>query len=264
MSINTTVLNDLFFKGLIGNKVHYFKEVDSTNSYATRFAKEGAAEGEVVIADKQTRGRGRLNRVWQSPEGKNVYTSIILRPPIKPSTASQLTLTAGVAVADIISEYCLKRAVLKWPNDVLIGKKKICGILTEMRTKAAEVDFVIVGIGVNVNMTEEDFHPSVRDIATSLKMETTFDVSRTEFTVNLYRALERWYKVVLTEGFESIRREWIHYSGMMGRQIVVDNSGELQRGEVVGLGECGELIFIDREKKIRHVLTGDVSLIAEE
>ena len=144
---------------LVGQNVIYLKTVDSTNECAFGLAKNGVSEGTVVIlADEQTRGKGRLQRVWQSPPGLNIYTSVILRPPIKPAVAPRITLMAGVAVAELLSQCHVKGVSLKWPNDVQIGGRKVCGILTEMKVIGDRVDFVIVGIGLNVNMRKEDFH----------------------------------------------------------------------------------------------------------
>ena len=133
----------------IGSNIHFFTEVESTNDVLLKLARGGAPHGTVVIAESQTKGKGRLSRQWQSPPGCNIYASIALRPSIKPVYAPQITLMAGVAVADLLSGYCTGGITLKWPNDVQIGGKKVCGILAEMSASdEGRVDFIVVGIGI--------------------------------------------------------------------------------------------------------------------
>ncbi|MDO9528233.1 MAG: biotin--[acetyl-CoA-carboxylase] ligase [Syntrophales bacterium] len=246
---------------LIGNRVHFLKEVDSTNIYASRLAVAGAPEGTVVIADCQTKGKGRMDRVWQSPPGSNIYTSIILRPSVETAMAPQITLVAGVAVAGFLSEYCPEDVTLKWPNDVQIGGKKICGILTEMKTSSGKVDFVIVGIGINVRIKKEDFHKEFRDNSTSLIEEVGRDISRFDFTIRLYGSLEKWYKRFLSEGFGPIRDEWTKYAGIIGKDIKVVLRDDIQAGKAVGIDEYGALLIFDEKEKIKRVIAGDVSLV---
>jgi BirA family biotin operon repressor/biotin-[acetyl-CoA-carboxylase] ligase len=245
----------------IGRRIHFFREVESTNLYAAELARRGAEEGEVVVADCQCRGRGRLDRTWQSPPDKNLYTSVILRPPIPPAVSPQITLTTGVAVAETLSVYAGNAVSLKWPNDVLIHGKKACGILTEMRLKGAEIDFIIVGIGLNVNMRQEDFSESVREAATSLSAELGRDFSRTEVTVKLLNLFEKWYGIFVKEGFSSVRERWMALSGILGREIRVFSKGRVERGRVTGLDEDGALLIFNEERKEKRIIAGDVVLM---
>jgi BirA family biotin operon repressor/biotin-[acetyl-CoA-carboxylase] ligase len=162
MEFNVEELRGYFLSRLIGRRIEYFEELESTNTEALRLALENAPEGTVVIADGQSEGRGRLDRIWESPPSKNLYLSVVLRPDIPAASASLIPLMVGVAVADVISKYCPGRVRLKWPNDVLIDGRKICGILTEMRTRADRVHFIIAGIGVNINMRKLDFPREIR------------------------------------------------------------------------------------------------------
>jgi BirA family biotin operon repressor/biotin-[acetyl-CoA-carboxylase] ligase len=187
-----------FFAGrVIGRRIEYRDETGSTNTEALRLALEGTPEGTVVVADAQTEGRGRLDRTWESPPSKNLYLSVVLRPDIPAVSASLVPLMTGVAVADVVSQHCPGRVRLKWPNDVLVGGKKICGMLTEMRTRGDRVEFLIVGIGLNVNMRKLDFPPGLRDTATSLQIETDCELDRLDVAVRLFEALERWYRIFL-------------------------------------------------------------------
>jgi BirA family biotin operon repressor/biotin-[acetyl-CoA-carboxylase] ligase len=242
----------------IGQSVIYLKAVDSTNEYAFGLAKNGASEGTVILADEQTRGRGRLQRVWQSPPGRNIYTSIILRPPLKPALAPQITLTAGVAVADLLSQYSVKGVSLKWPNDVQIGDRKVCGILTEMKVLGDRVDFVIVGIGLNVNMQKEDFDAGIRDRATSVREETGSVISRQDLAVQLYQRLEKWYKILLEDGFPPVRKSWLAFAGILGRRIRVDPLKDAQGGEVIGVDADGALLIKNESGIRQRVIAGDI------
>ncbi|MBN2255046.1 MAG: biotin--[acetyl-CoA-carboxylase] ligase [Deltaproteobacteria bacterium] len=257
-------LRDLTAGRLIGREILYFNVIDSTNLYAAKVAHQGIPEGTVIIADCQTKGRGRLNRVWQSPPGRNLYTSIILRPLVEPSVAPQLTLLAGVAVADVLSLYCDRQATLKWPNDVQVRGKKICGILTEMRTSGASVEYVVIGIGINLNMRRDEFHEDFRETSTSVREENGADVSRVAFAADLYGSVERWYGEYHQNGFEPIRDTWLTYAGIVGRQIRVNRPDDIQKGTVLGIDEYGALLIHDDEKNVKRVLSGDISLLGDE
>jgi BirA family biotin operon repressor/biotin-[acetyl-CoA-carboxylase] ligase len=186
-----------------------------------------------------------------------------LRPPIEPSVAPQLTLTAGVAVAELLSHYCPDDVTLKWPNDIQVKRKKICGILTEMRTLGVTIDYVIVGIGININMTKEEFQEDFREISTSLKEELGSAMSRTQFAILLYKCFEKWYTLYERNGFEFVRDAWLRYSGILGKYIRVNDRESFQHGEVLGIDEYGALLIFDDEKKLKRILSGDVTLIGD-
>jgi BirA family biotin operon repressor/biotin-[acetyl-CoA-carboxylase] ligase len=248
----------------IGSNIHFFEKVDSTNDVAFQLARSGVPEGTVVIADCQTKGKGRLKRQWQSPPCCNIYTSIVLRPAIDPILAPQITLMTGVAVADLLSVYCPDNVTLKWPNDVQIRGKKVCGILTEMRASAAKgVEFIIVGIGINVNIERVDFDESFGDIATSLKGETGSEISRLDLTVKLFDNLEYLYASLLTEGFGSLKDMWLRYSNMVGKHIQVVFNDNVQAGEVLGIDDFGALIISDENDVIRKVMAGDATIVKD-
>ncbi|MBA7574607.1 Bifunctional ligase/repressor BirA [subsurface metagenome] len=256
---NKDNLEGLIYGGLIGHRIHFFDTIDSTNTYAAVLATDGAREGEAVIADCQTAGRGRLRkRVWHSPPGRNLYTSIILRPDIPPVFAPGLTLVAGVAVAELLGGYC--PVSLKWPNDVLAGGRKISGILTEMRSKGSKVDFVVVGVGINVNMEPGDFQEELRPLSTSLKEQTSKNASRLELTAGLYRLLEKWYRIFIEGGLVPVRDRWLECSDIVGKTIEVTDRGALQKGKCQGIDDEGMLLLVDEENRTVPVRSGDVTI----
>ena len=154
----------------LGQNVFYFPTIDSTNIKCQELAKNGAPEGTLVVADEQVGGKGRLGRVWFSPKGVNIFMSLILRPRLEIQQCPQLTLITAVAVVEAIRENYPIKASIKWPNDILIDGKKICGILTELNAEADRINWVVIGMGLNVNTREEDFSPEVLEVATSLRI----------------------------------------------------------------------------------------------
>ena len=241
--------------------VHYFPEIDSTNRQAFRLALDGAREGEIVVADAQTRGKGRLNRVWQSPPGVNLYVSAILRPRIEPATAPQITLMAGVAVAELLSGYCPDGVSIKWPNDVLIRGRKACGILTEMKASTGAVDFIILGIGLNVNMDREDFDDLLRGTATSLRIETGIAQDRLDVISRLFGFIEKWYRVFVQTGFAGMRDAWLAHADILGRPIRVVDRDASQDGVVTGIDADGAILMRQENGSVQRVIAGDVHLL---
>ena len=260
MQIDAKVLQSRLAARRIGSLLHYRETVDSTNLVALRLAQEGAAEGTVVLADCQTAGRGRLNRGWQSPPGCNLYLSVILRPAIAPPDASRITLVAGVAVAEAIASVCATGVGIKWPNDILIRDRKVCGILTEMRTDGGE-GTVIVGIGLNVNIRKDDFDPGHCDTATSLREETGRNHSREDMFVLLCERLEKWYEIFLHEGFAPVREEWLARSEMAGKHVRILFRDEVQEGVVEGIDRDGALLIADRRGEVRRITAGDATIM---
>jgi BirA family biotin operon repressor/biotin-[acetyl-CoA-carboxylase] ligase len=254
-------------KGLAGKKIgvpfHYVPDCDSTNRLALELAGEGAPEGMVVLADFQRAGRGRLKRVWQSPPGCNLYTSILLRPPIDPTEAAGIMLMAGVAVAETVLAFCPDGVGLKWPNDVRIGGRKVCGILAETRLKGASLDAVVVGIGLNVNMVRADFDPAYGEGATSLREEAGKKLSRKQVALLLYEGLECWYETFLREGLAPVRRRWLSLSEMEGRFIRVVFRDEVREGRVAGLDDDGALLLDDGSGTLQRITAGDATIMKQ-
>jgi BirA family biotin operon repressor/biotin-[acetyl-CoA-carboxylase] ligase len=260
MDIDVSKLTNLLSHALIGNTVHFLEEIGSTNVHAAELARAGAPEGAVVIADRQLSGKGRLNRSWQSPPGRNVYASIVLRPKVSLAESTRVTLAVGIAAAETIAAYCAGAVRLKWPNDVQVRGRKICGILSEMQGCGDQPEFIIVGIGVNINMQKADFQEELREIATSLREETGREIDRTDFIIRLLWKFERWYRIFLSGDFEAVRQRWIQLSQIIGKSVRVASGEKIESGKVIGMDDRGALLLLDDDDKIREILAGDVSL----
>lgn len=244
--------------GTIGTEVIFYDQADSTNARAYELGEAGAADGTVVIADRQSAGRGRLGRRWISPPAVNLYTSILLRPEILPRFAPQLTFISAVAVCRAIEEVGGLRPTVKWPNDVLLGGKKVAGLLNEMNAETESVHFVVLGIGVNLNMEAGQFPSDLRYPATSVAVEKKAPVSRLEFARALYRHLDRLYKIYHAKGFPVIRLAWLELFELVEKEVEVDFQSRILRGRVQGLDEDGALLLRAPNGEVERVLAGDV------
>jgi len=245
----------------IGREVIYFEQTDSTNLQARRLADEGAVEGTVVIADTQTSGRGRLGRTWTSPPGVNLYLSIILRPTFPPQEATRMTFLSAIAVAEAIAAVGPFTPQLKWPNDVLLDGRKIAGLLNEMNAETERVHYMVLGVGVNLNMKAEDFPADLRTPATSLLIAGGREVSRREFTRELLRQVDRLYTLYQREGFAPIRAAWEARCHMVGRMVEVDSPPRQFVGTVEGIDAEGALLVGLPGGIQERVLAGDVRLL---
>lgn len=242
----------------LGTKFHYFEEIDSTNSYARRLADAGAPEGEVVIAERQSEGRGRLGRSWVSPPFSNLYCSLVLRPTLAPAHAPQITLMAAVALADTIASFVAERPAIKWPNDILIDGKKLAGILTESACDAKRIEFVILGIGVNLNFPRDRMPETIRDRATSLMEVAGKTLSRELFVRRLIQDLDRCYGILGDLGFAAIAPRWEAYFALRGRRVRVEMVGEAINGTATGIDGDGALLLEAEDGVLHRVLAGDV------
>jgi len=244
----------------LARHIRFYAELGSTNDEAFDLARQGAPEGTVVVADRQTRGRGRMQRVWVSPPGRNLYLSVVLRPEIAPERAPQLSIVAGVAAAEALGALC-PGVTLKWPNDVLVGGRKLCGILAEMRAAAGRLDFVILGIGVNVNLTRGECPPEIAGIATSLREESGRPFARAEVAAGFLRSLEAACRTYRREGFPPLRARWLELTDMAGKTVRVAAGTDVYEGRMVGLDDAGALLLEEKTGGIRPVMAGDASLV---
>jgi BirA family biotin operon repressor/biotin-[acetyl-CoA-carboxylase] ligase len=244
----------------LGRVVHYEEEVGSTNDVAFRLATEGAGHGEVVIAERQTQGKGRRGRAWSSPPGLNLYMSLVLRPELSPQRASELTLLCAVALAETLREGGAD-ARIKWPNDVQVNGKKIAGILTELSAEPERVHFVVVGVGVNLNAEAEHFPEELRQAATSLAQVRARKVPRALFTAALLTRLELWLDDHADRGFAPVRGTWKQLSCTLGQEVLVRTERTELRGLAEDIDEAGALLVRTPEGALERVLAGDVEQV---
>lgn len=242
---------------IIGKKVFFYPSIDSTNVKAFELARNGEPEGTAVVADSQSKGKGRIGRRWESPSGVNVYTSIILRPDVSPQAAQNLTFLSAVAVAEAVESVCPGRPTVKWPNDILIDSRKVAGILLEMDSEADRINFVIAGIGVNVNMKERMLPDAVRSIATSLAEKSGQEVDRIGFVSTLYASIEKWYRIYSMEGFGPILTAWKGYFDAEGKPIKVSSFNRTVTGICAGVDESGALLVRNPAGAIVRIISGD-------
>jgi BirA family biotin operon repressor/biotin-[acetyl-CoA-carboxylase] ligase len=243
----------------LGQVLHCFEEVGSTSDAAKELAEAGAGHGEVVIAERQTAGRGRRGRSWSSPAGKNLYLSAVLRPDLPPQRAPELTLVASVALCQVVREAGVE-AGIKWPNDILRGGKKLAGILTELAAEPEAIQWVVLGIGVNLNGRPEDFPEELRAGATSLAVERGQPVPRALFVAALLTRLEEWLDRHAEEGFEPVREAWREQSATLGREVHVLSEGAELDGVAEDIDERGALL-VRTGAGLTRVVSGDVRLL---
>lgn len=240
-------------------RVHHFFKTDSTNTVALTLAAGGEPHGTVVVAEEQTAGRGRLGRAWYSEKTSGIYLSVILRPPLSPAQAPLLTLAAGLAAHDAVAEVTGLDLDLRWPNDLLVGGKKFCGILTEMHAEADRVHYVVVGIGVNVNHAK--IPAELDPIATSLRLAGGRAYSRLEILVRLLAAFDRYYNRLLAEGAAPILARFTEVSSFAhDRRVRVATFREEFTGVTAGLDPTGSLLVRrDADGRTVPVLAGDIT-----
>jgi BirA family biotin operon repressor/biotin-[acetyl-CoA-carboxylase] ligase len=244
----------------IGKQIYTLSQASSTNEVAFRLALKGAGEGVAVLAESQTKGKGRMGRPWESPTGLNIYLSLILRPRIVPSKTPLITLMAAVACAEAIVEVTGLLPAIKWPNDLLLKRKKLGGILTEADMELDRINFVVVGIGINVNMTRPSFPSSIKDTATSLQEALGREIPRIALIQAILRHLEQWYKRLGQGRGEAIRRRWKELALVEGQQIEVTSLGEVVKGTALDIDEDGVLLVQTDNTTIKRVVAGDVTL----
>lgn len=242
----------------IGQEITYYETIGSTQEVAHRYAQDGKKEGHVILADEQSKGKGRLGRVWHSPLGTSISMSIILRPKIPPQQAPQLTLLAAVSVVEGIKRATGLECEIKWPNDILINGKKVVGILTEMQSEPDFVHSVIIGIGINVNHQREQFASDLKNIATSLAMEKGSEVNRATLLACIFEELERLYDQFLIEGFENIKPIWEGYAISIGKRITARTISGTLIGIAKGITNDGVLLLEDSEGKVHHIYSADI------
>ncbi|ETT34269.1 MULTISPECIES: biotin--[acetyl-CoA-carboxylase] ligase [Paenibacillus] len=258
-SIDATGLQLALDTTVFGRKAVLLASTLSTQGDVLKLAEQGQAEGAVVIAEEQTGGRGRFGRQWFSPPGKGIWMSVLLRPDLPLQHTPQLTLLTGVAVCRAVRACSGADAGIKWPNDVLIDGRKVCGILLESTVEDHEVRYCIAGIGVDVNFDPEDYPEDLTTIATSLKMETGQSVDRTKLTAAILTELEQLYFLYQKEGFGVISALWEALSVSMNREITVTNPHGVIEGKAIGLDPSGALIVEKHDGEHTLIISGEIS-----
>jgi BirA family biotin operon repressor/biotin-[acetyl-CoA-carboxylase] ligase len=244
---------------VIGRDVHVFQETSSTNDVVDRLARDGVAQGAVVFAESQTKGRGRLGRKWVSPAGKGLWFSVLLRPELRPQDATQLTIIAATALARALRQYELAPRI-KWPNDILMGQRKLAGVLTELAAEIDRIRYVILGIGINVNAMPTDFPHDVRAIATSLRIETGAEIRRAELAAAIMRELDFDYDRLCRGEFASIADEWVEQCATLGQRVTIRVGERTVHGHAEALDDSGALLLRTTHGHLERIVGGDVTL----
>ncbi len=245
---------------VVGRDIQVFEQTTSTNDVVERLARDGVKEGAVVFAESQTKGRGRLGRKWSSPTHKGLWLSVLLRPDLRPQETTQLTVISATALRRAIKTVTGLSADIKWPNDLLLGGKKVAGILTEMSAETDRVRHVIIGIGVDVNQDASDLPGELRPIATSLKMESGDEISRAELATEVLRELDTDYARIGTGKFPEVADEWEAACVTIGRNVTVHIGNRKFRGRAESLDDDGALLVRTEHGHLERITGGDVIL----
>jgi BirA family biotin operon repressor/biotin-[acetyl-CoA-carboxylase] ligase len=245
---------------IIGRDLRVFEQTTSTNDVVEKLARDDVKEGVVVFAEAQTKGRGRLGRQWASPARQGLWFSVLLRPDLRPQMATRLTVASATALRRAIHLQTGLSPDIKWPNDILIGGKKVAGILTELNAELDRVRYLILGIGVDVNLAAQEFPAELRKTATSLRIETGRPVSRAELAVHILRELDRDYALICAGRFTKIADEWEAHCTTIGREVTVRLGARLIRGCVESLDEDGALLLRSEHGHLERIIGGDVTL----
>ena len=254
---NETTIADQIHTKWAGKTVHFARETDSTNLWIKRLAKEGAPEGTLALAEFQSAGRGRLGRSWEVPEGTSVMMSILLRPKFEPQYAPMLTLVMGMAVAKAVKKLSFDVSI-KWPNDVVVSHKKICGILTEMGVRDGKIDYAVIGVGINVNIKE--FPEEMADKATSLYLESGKEFDRSQIPGLVMEAFEEYYeKFAATCDLSGLKEEYESILANYNQPVRV-LAKEPYEGVARGITDGGELLVEKTDGTIVAVSAGEVSV----
>ena len=248
---------------IFGREIVSYKKVDSTNIVAYELAKNGMKEGTVILADEQMKGKGRHGRHWSSPSKGGIYMSCILRPSIAPNEIPRITLLAAIAVAQAIRDISYLEVTIKWPNDIMINGKKLCGILTEMKAEQDSVDFVILGIGINVNAPIKQLPKGASSIKEELRRQEggRAALSRVELTKRVLERLEEYYDILKSEGFEPIIETWKDLSSMIGSRVKVTLPGKTFEGLAHDINPDGSLVVRTESGLLEKVSSGDVVMV---
>ena len=251
--IEDSTLDDISF----GKTIHRFEEVSSTNDVAKKLAVEGAPEGTVVVAERQFSGRGRFGRKWVSPKG-GLWLSLVLRPKISIKESFKLTFLTAVPIANTLNEELQIEVQIKWPNDILVKGKKVCGILTETASTNQILEYAIIGIGINVNNTPSSLPAEFHKNTTSLKVEKGEEIDTDRFLTKLLQHMEYYYRDLGKS--DKVLNEWKRFDCVLGKKVVVSEGGESFTGEAVDLDDLGALIVKLSNGRVKRITSASISL----
>ena len=249
---------DLAFRDLVRGEVHILSKVGSTNDVAARLAREGAPDGTLVMAEEQTEGRGRLGRKWCSAPGLGLWFSLVLRPHLGARRSALVSLVGALGIATALRGEWGVQAEIKWPNDVVVGARKICGLLSEGEFRGGRVSFMVLGVGLNALHRKLDFPPDIRARATSVRLESAREVRRPELLASVLRAVEARYLALGSVGFEKMRRELLALSPLVGKMTRVLTGDREFEGTVVDLDENGALVLRLESGHLKSIVAGEV------
>ena len=243
----------------IGREIRVFQSTTSSSDVVEKLARDGAAEGAMVFAESQSRGRGRLGRRWSSASGKGLWFSVLLRPPIVPQAATQITVLAAVVLSLAVEKETGLEPRVKWPNDLLLDGKKIAGILTELSADPDQVKYMVLGIGLNVNQTAADFPLEIRGIATSLKLQLGHNLNRAGLAARIVQELDRGYADLLAGKFESLANAWERRCSTLGQEVQIVSGSRLIQGRAESLDDDGALVVRTQHGLLERVVAGEVT-----
>lgn len=258
--LTSEIHHNLHTRLLGQEEIYCLESVESTNEYARKLAMDGAAEGTLVVTGNQVQGRGRRQRPWFSPSGSSVSFSLILRPRMSASDAPRIAQTAAVAIATALEGLIGKSVHIKWPNDILIDGRKVAGILAEMSTEMDSVEFLILGVGINVNTDANDFPPELGETATSLRICGSQTFHLASVVRACLESLEQYYSGLLSEGFAPIAANWSRRCAIEGKRIQAHMVERTIEGVVQGMDHDGALLLKDDTGHLWHLLAADVTL----
>lgn len=245
---------------VIGREIRVFSKTTSTSDFVSRLGQNGTPEGIVIFAESQTKGRGRLGRTWVSPARKGLWFSVLLRPQVSFQSATRLTVVAATALARAIQGQTGIVPTIKWPNDILIRGRKVSGILTEIDGEVEMVRYAVVGIGINVNILEEEFPEELRHRVTSLQIEAGQPVNRSDLAVAILTELDRDYARVQSGRFEEVADEWRQRCGTLGQQVTVRSGSRTVQGRAESIDSDGALLIRTQHGRLERIVGGDVEL----
>lgn len=263
ISAPKTVTENTIMWGLetkwLGKNVIHRDSLESTQTLAHQLALDGAKHGTIVVANEQTKARGRVSRKWYSPKGKIIAMSMILRPDILPYLAPQLTLLTATVLANVLDEHCGIKPQIKWPNDILINGKKVAGILTEMQAEQDKVLYVIIGIGMNINQTESEIAEEIRNRATSLFIETKVEWEIVPIIQKILEQFEKKYDAYLVEGFKDVKETWENYGFKINERLKIKTAKETFEAIFRGIGEDGALLAEKSDGTVEKIYSAEIA-----